>query len=51
MGRIVEEMNDENLREIIVYSYRLIYKIVNNDIHIITIAHCKRGLTDETLQE
>jgi toxin ParE1/3/4 len=52
MGRKVEELEDENLREVVVYSYRMIYKIVdNNDIHILAIVHCKRTLADNMLEE
>lgn len=42
MGRIVPEVNDDNVRELIIYSYRIIYEVVNNDIHILTIIHGKQ---------
>ena len=39
-GKIVEEYNDENIREIIEETYRIIYKILADDIiDIITIHH------------
>ena len=42
MGRIVPELNQDNLRELFIYSYRLIYKISNNTILIIAVIHGKR---------
>ena len=42
MGRVVPEIEVENIREIIIYSYRLIYEIVENEIHVLTIIHGKR---------
>jgi toxin ParE1/3/4 len=48
-GKVVDEFKDENLREILVYSYRLIYRRVSSNIRIIAIVHCKRNLTDELL--
>ena len=44
-GKIVEEYNDENIREIIEGNYRIIYKILGDDrIDIITIHHGARSL-------
>jgi addiction module RelE/StbE family toxin len=45
-GKIVPEINLENFRELIEGSYRIIYKIVNdNQIDILTIHHSARDLT------
>ena len=45
-GKIVPEINRENIRELIEGSYRIIYKIVeNNQIDILTIHHSARDLT------
>ena len=41
-GRIVPELSDPNIRELIIYSYRLIYEIKDNQIEILTIIHGKR---------
>jgi len=43
-GRIVPELNDTNIREIFVYSYRLIYQIENDAIIFIAVVHGKRLL-------
>jgi len=45
-GKIVPEINRENIRELIEGSYRIIYKIVaDNQIDILTIHHSARDLT------
>jgi toxin ParE1/3/4 len=41
-GRIVPEINNSNTREIFIYSYRIIYEIINNDIIIHAVIHGKR---------
>lgn len=44
-GRIVPEKNEENLRELIEGSYRIIYEIVSVDqINILTVYHSARDL-------
>jgi toxin ParE1/3/4 len=42
MGRYVPELQDDYIRELIVYSYRIIYEIVKNDIVIHAVIHAKR---------
>lgn len=42
MGRIVPELQDEHIRELIVYSYRMIYEILKSDIVIHAVIHGKR---------
>ncbi len=41
-GRIVPELSEPNIRELIIYSYRLIYEIKEKKIEILTIVHGKR---------
>ncbi len=44
-GRIVPEKGDENVRELIEGSYRIIYEIKSSDlIHILTVHHSARNL-------
>ncbi|MDL1970945.1 MAG: type II toxin-antitoxin system RelE/ParE family toxin [Candidatus Desulfofervidaceae bacterium] len=47
MGRIVPEIGDEDIREIIIYSYRLIYEISANGIEILTVVHGKQNFPME----
>ena len=42
IGRIVPEISDQNIRELIVYSYRLIYEISEVGIEILAIIHGRR---------
>jgi len=45
IGRVVPEIGDENVRELIIYSYRLIYEVVTNDVQILAIIHGKRDFS------
>lgn len=42
MGRKVPEIGDPNIREIPIYSYRLIYKYSTNSIEVLTIVHSRQ---------
>jgi plasmid stabilization system protein ParE len=42
IGRKVPEISDQNIRELIVYSYRLIYEISGVGIEILAIIHGRR---------
>ncbi len=43
-GRKVPEFDDENVRELIVYSYRLIYQLQHDEVVIAAVIHGKRLL-------
>jgi toxin ParE1/3/4 len=42
IGRKVPEIDDENVREIFAYSYRILYEIKSEKIYIIGIIHGRR---------
>lgn len=42
IGRVVPEISDQNIRELIVYSYRLVYEISVAGIEILAIIHGRR---------
>jgi len=42
IGRIVPEISDQNIRELIVYSYRLIYETSGAGVEILAIIHGRR---------
>ncbi|MCK5520492.1 MAG: type II toxin-antitoxin system RelE/ParE family toxin [Candidatus Marinimicrobia bacterium] len=42
MGRIVPEYSDPDFREIIIKNYRLLYKIVKDEIQILTVFEGRR---------
>ncbi len=46
LGRIVPEKNDEAIREIFVFQYRIIYEILASEIHVLTVVHGKRIIED-----
>lgn len=43
-GRMVPEIGDPAIRESIVYSYRVISRVLDEEIHILTIHHGARQL-------
>jgi plasmid stabilization system protein ParE len=44
IGRIVPEVADDNVRELSLYSYRLIYEITGRDIQVLAVVHKRRNL-------
>lgn len=50
-GRIVPEIDEENVRELFIYSYRLLYEIVDNKITILAVIHGKRDISSFTLND
>ncbi len=42
IGRIVPEFDDESIREIFAYSYRIIYEIDSGNITLAAIVHSRR---------
>ncbi len=51
IGVVVQDLGDPTLREIVVFSYRILYRFVNNEIHIVAVIHCASQLTNEMLEE
>jgi plasmid stabilization system protein ParE len=52
LGRKVSELNDETVRELSLYSYRIIYEIKTTHIEILAVIHKRRDLqSDEILRE
>ncbi len=45
IGRIVPEINDPNIRELFIYSYRLIYEVIPKGVQILALIHSKRNFT------
>ena len=43
MGRIIPEIESENVRELIIYSYRLIYQVSEVGIEVLAIIHGKQS--------
>lgn len=49
LGRTVPEIGEENVREIGLYSYRIVYEVMPNTIYIHGIIHKRRNLKPEDL--
>lgn len=45
IGRIVPETDDPDVREIFIYSYRLIYEVLPNSVQVLALIHGKRDFT------
>ena len=43
MGVKVREFPSENIREIVKYSYRIVYCVSNNNVQIITVIHSRQN--------
>ncbi|MDT4332152.1 type II toxin-antitoxin system RelE/ParE family toxin [Methylomonas sp. MED-D] len=52
IGRMVPELSDEAVRELSLYSYRILYEIKPSHIEVLAVIHKRRDLrTDEILRE
>jgi plasmid stabilization system protein ParE len=47
IGRIVPEIDDPNIRELLVYSYRLIYEALPNGVQVLALIHSRRNFTSK----
>lgn len=45
VGRIVPEIDDNYIREVFIYSYRIIYQIQSNELFILAIVHGHRNIS------
>ncbi len=48
-GRVVPEIGNEDIRELFVFQYRIIYEIKCKEIHILTVLHGKRLLDQDQI--
>ncbi len=51
VGRIVPEMGEPNIRELLIYSYRLIYEVFPDKIEVLALVHSKRNFIKDLLSE
>lgn len=49
MGRIVPEIGEDSVRELFVYSYRLIYEVSPDGIEILAIVHGKKDFSPDDI--
>jgi len=50
MGRRVPEAEEENIRELLFYGYRIMYRVETDRILILTIIHGARDLSQKRLE-
>jgi plasmid stabilization system protein ParE len=50
LGRVVPEIGEQNVREIAVYSYRIMYELIGDTIYIHGVFHKRRQFKPEDLQ-
>ena len=48
-GRVVPELAQQNIREIILGNYRIIYRLKNNSVEILTVYHSSRLLNKNSI--
>lgn len=46
LGRVVPETRDENIREVLCENYRIIYRIADERVEILTVVHGRRELNE-----
>jgi len=50
LGRAVPEIGEQNVREIVMYSYRIMYELIGDTLYIHGIFHKRRHFKPEDLQ-
>jgi plasmid stabilization system protein ParE len=48
-GRIVPELQDERIREVIVRSYRVMYRVSSEEVEVVAVLHGARLLTEKDI--
>ncbi len=51
IGKVVAELNDEAVRELWLYSYRIIYEIKKQDIFVLAVVHKRQDLKVGDIQK
>ncbi len=49
-GRKVPEFNDEHVRELSLYSYRIVYEVKEQGIFVLAVVHKRRDLKTEDIE-
>jgi toxin ParE1/3/4 len=50
MGRVVPELGNEDIREIPLYSYRILHEIKGHDVFVLAVIHKRRDLQPEMIE-
>ena len=49
IGKVVPEINDKNIRELHIYSYRILYEIRTDQIHVLAVVHTRQDFLPDEL--
>ena len=50
IGRMVPELGDDTIRELLPYSYRVIYEIKGDDVLVLAVIHKRQDLQPEMVE-
>ena len=50
LGRTVPEVKDETVRELSIYSYRIIYEIKNQDAFVLAVVHKRKDFAVDDIE-
>ena len=50
IGKVVPELGDDDIRELSIYSYRIIYEIREPDIVVLAVIHKRRDFQPEMIE-
>lgn len=50
-GSVVPEFGRDDIRELFVYSFRIVYRLADYEVRVLTIIHGSRQLTRDTIKE
>lgn len=50
IGKKVTELNDEQIRELPIYTYRIIYEVKTVDVFILAVMHKRQNLREENIK-
>ena len=51
IGKMVPEVGNDKIREFSLYSYRILYEIVDSDIYVLAIIHKRRDFKAEDISK
>ncbi|MFN2288749.1 MAG: type II toxin-antitoxin system RelE/ParE family toxin [Chromatocurvus sp.] len=49
IGKVVPEINNENIRELHLYSYRILYQVSEDHTHVLAVVHKRQDLRSDEL--
>ncbi len=49
LGHVVPELNEESVRELALYTYRILYEIKAEDVEVLAVIHKRQNLAPEEI--